>query len=237
MINRLSRVRPWLLCPLLLVMTSGCLDAPPVYILSVAPLNAETCAPVQDQRLTSSTIDLTLSTDIVLDLIVANDLQLSSEERLMVTSARIAYQLPENIDLAVPEAHEVPLPLDLPLGRDTVVELEILGGAFGGFLSTALDARDTSIPLKVEIELLGATGEGIAFRSNVFRYPIELCRGCQLEFPLTNAAEYCAKLDEPSDSMSCRPGHDEPIDCRYCTQAMISEGYSERQANLACGPL
>lgn len=112
----------------------------------------------------------------------------------------------------------------------TVVEIPVLSpgeGFVAEGLSEALGTREPDNPfpkgeLLVNVTFHGFTLDGSPITSNTFSFPLEVCKGCLLQFPQEAAVEgnpNCRNTANPADCDSlCEVGQDVDVDCRCCRQ-------------------
>jgi len=79
--------------------------------------------------------------------------------------------------------------------------------------SPALSERFSSAQILVHVVVEGVMMDGTKVHSNEFVYPINICNGCLVFYPVAD----CTKLDQdPEIEVPCFPGQDEAVDCRLC---------------------
>ncbi len=88
------------------------------------------------------------------------------------------------------------------------------------------------------VRFFGKTAGGESVESNDFGFPVNVCRGCLVSFPVTEddpnlPTPNCASAGASSSSMAtnvpCTPGQDLAIDCSLC-QGIPECDVNERQA-------
>jgi len=82
----------------------------------------------------------------------------------------------------------------------------------------AFNARETIITYT---QALGKTLGGKDVTSNVFEYPITVCRGCLIRFDTDLSREpvpncYASAVMSPGELAPCFYGQDVPVDCHFC---------------------
>jgi len=73
----------------------------------------------------------------------------------------------------------------------------------------------------IDVRVFGDTLGDTEVESATLRYPIQTCNGCLLSFPLEAddpavSGYQCLSTDQKVDTVPCRVGQDEPVDCRLC---------------------
>ncbi|MCB9507095.1 MAG: hypothetical protein H6698_03285 [Myxococcales bacterium] len=128
-----------------------------------------------------------------------------------------------------PDALDLPLPKELtreisgtitPGGVATTL-LEAIPESLGRTLEDARILRQgTHITLNLHIKYFGETYSGREVDSNEFIYPIELCYGCLLNFPVAavdfsyDVLPNCRNIGDTEIALPCFPGQDDIVDCR-----------------------
>lgn len=169
--------------------------------------------------------------------------------RVTLSSATVSFKAPGGFDVAMPRNLRIPLSGTLEPNDDVVTSLQIVNDALGQQLraSTQLSDRGSSVPLEVEIRFHGVTTAGSEVESNNFTYPMTICRGCLLTFPLAAndpldtqpncRADFTSDTSSVSDfALTCFPGQDSPLDCRVCRIITTSQGADEQQVERSCEP-
>jgi len=69
-----------------------------------------------------------------------------------------------------------------------------------------------------EVRVFGETIGGLEVETSTFSYAIAVCEGCLIDFPadaISDAEGTCGRIED-APGLSCRPGQDDPTDCRSC---------------------
>jgi hypothetical protein len=85
-------------------------------------------------------------------------------------------------------------------------------------LRSALPNRTATKTIVAYFKLYGTTLGGTSVESDEFQFPIQVCKGCSVIFPL-DAAGHVDCVTPPSTGgggVPCRPGQDQEIACYYC---------------------
>lgn len=100
---------------------------------------------------------------------------------------------------------------------------EVIPEAVGNWAAGQLGVnREAALTLIAEIRVFGETTGGQEIESGTFTYPIRVCYGCLISYPL---AAMDLSVDPPTCSSSvrdtpastgCLLGQDAPVDCRLC---------------------
>jgi hypothetical protein len=101
-------------------------------------------------------------------------------------------------------------PTDLKTWETVIIPPQI-GDAVNS--ASGLREKYSTSEILVDIKFEGTLIDGAVIYSNVFTYPVWVCRGCLTYNPGVN----CAKLDDTVTG-PCRFGQDEGVDCRVCAQ-------------------
>lgn len=102
-----------------------------------------------------------------------------------------------------------------------VVLTTLIPQAVGQSLRNDLEGTSNSRTVVVEVRVFGETVGGTEVESSVFTFPIDVCSGCLVSFPLDALTQdvdglACIADAEEVDAAPCRFGQDEGIDCRLC---------------------
>lgn len=252
-----------------LVAAIACVeDTPALFIVHNAALDTS-CRPSESTTGTSlgrGAMDLTVANRYIMNPLVENLMSPSGTvslggttrgsgagdyegNRVTFSFAQVSFDAPPGFDRALPKNLEIPISGTLEPGRFGVVELEVINQALGEQLrtSTQLDDRNESVPVEVTLRFHGVTTSGTEVESNEFTYPLEICRGCLLEFPPEASDPFDAQpncraiLSETETASSidlgCHPGQDELLDCRVCRILVAAEGASEEEIERQCEPV
>jgi hypothetical protein len=100
---------------------------------------------------------------------------------------------------------------------------ELIPATVGDRLRRQLEpvGRGASRTVIAEVRVFGDTLGGAEVESGPFIYPITVCYGCSVFFPLdalqaTNNQQLCTNVGDFSGEFACRMGQDEGTDCRLC---------------------
>jgi hypothetical protein len=185
-------------------------------ILDLDLSNSYTMMPVIENRLPSS-------------LLLGNPNSLSTENNLIsITGAYLTYRVADDLTVELadgsqaliserPELNDrfTQLPGALNPTALKAWDLVAIPSTVGNVLNnaTGLHEKYSTAEILVDIKFEGTLIDGSVIYSNVFTYPIWLCRGCLTYNPGVN----CAIIDE-NVTGPCRFGQDEGVDCRVCSQ-------------------
>jgi len=175
-----------------------------------------------------------------LDLVTAQDYLLYARVKLAPEQVQPIALRRAMVDPAPPadlgEGAEVFAPFEATVagsvepGGVQVVHVPLLNGDQVAALIERLPQRTPDEPspateLTVEVQLFGEELNGDDANSNVFGFPLVVCRGCLLRFPAAASegvgppncrdVEHVDSVDPP-----CALGQDDPVDCRLCRQAV-----------------
>lgn len=95
----------------------------------------------------------------------------------------------------------------------------------GGRLRDGLPGRNSSQTVIAQIRVFGTTLGGTEITSGPYTFPIDVCNGCLVDFPLeavedTGDGRVCAGSTEDIESSQCIRGQDASIDCRECAATL-----------------
>lgn len=169
--------------------------------------------------------------------------------RVTLSEAEVSFDAPEGFGVTLPRRIQVPISGTIDPEGAAVVVLKVIDEPLGEQLraSAQLQDRGSSVSIVADIRFRGQTTSGTEVESNAFSFPIQVCRGCLLEFPLEAndpldtqpncRADLTAEESEVTDSeLTCLPGQDQPLDCRVCRILVTSQGRSEEEVEQACEP-
>ena len=143
--------------------------------------------------------------------------------KLQITGATIYYDLPPDLEadlagqgVAVPQGQFVFTSGSLQPGEIGALALEAVPPLVGQIirLSTILKERYATTQILVRVTVEGVMLDGDTVNSNEFVYPLNVCNGCLVYFPIGDCT---VTPDEPLE-LPCFPGQDEGLDCRACYQ-------------------
>ncbi len=241
----------------ILLVAGACVqETPAIFIVQNSALDPS-CEPSKTatgEVLGAGRMDLTVARSYRMNLLVENLMGSSAEaslggggaagtyegNRVTFTNALVSIQGPENgLQVALPTDQAIPISGTLEPNTSTVVEMDVIGNALGSQLAAAITRRGTIVPLTVTVRFEGVTTSGTDVESNSFRFPMEVCRGCLLDFPPEADDpdyEQADCLAEQTESTSteelCFPGQDEPLDCRVCQNILSARS----EDTLQCEP-
>jgi hypothetical protein len=95
----------------------------------------------------------------------------------------------------------------------------------GRDLRGSLPNRGDSLTVIAEVRVFGTTLGGVEITSGAFTFPVDVCRGCLIDFPLeaidaSGSERICAGSTEGVTSSQCIRGQDSLIDCRTCAATL-----------------
>lgn len=202
----------------------SCTDDPTLFIYGTTEVDS-LCGYSEQPGPVTGVLDLNFATEYVADLRFRQS-NSSDGETLVITGALISIDGPSGLSVTLPHRQEVPVYASLDSNENVVLPFVLIHDNVGQQLAAAIDRQGTVVPMMIRLEILGETLSGDPIVSNLFTYPIEVCRGCLLEFP--------AEADDPDlpgrdcsfstgelPADPCRFGQDDLIDCRSC----LAKGY------------
>ena len=204
----------------------------------------------------SGTMDLTVARSYRMNLFVENLMNESGANslgtatggayegnRVTFTNAVVSVIGPPNLVTQLPENQQIPISGTLEPGGSAVVQLDVIGATLGQQLSAEIPFRGTVVPLRAQVQFTGLTTSGTEVFSNVFNYPLDVCRGCLLEFPPESVSEAdplpnCLATPEDSTELpsDCAAGQDSELDCRVCRNILESTGANPLEVDAQCEP-
>jgi hypothetical protein len=250
----------------LLVLASCLEDAPALFIVHNMNFDQATCegisASTQSFR-SNGFMDLTIARTYVMFPKVDNLMSPSGASslggggvggafegnRVTLSHALVGFTTPAGFDVPMPRNLEIPISGTLEPGSTLLGEIPVINEPLGVQLaaSTQLDDRGEQVPIEVSVQYFGLTTSGTEVESNVFTFPMNLCMGCLLDFPL-EAADPLAEppncrgilideLYEVADiDCGCHPGQDEALDCRCCRLQAGANGATTAEQDQLCEP-
>lgn len=97
---------------------------------------------------------------------------------------------------------------------------------------TAFDALYSGGYLIAHVAVEGTTQDGRKIRSAELAYPIQVCRGCLLYWPVEDPGTCCDGISS-TDVIVCSPGQDEAIPCDVgCAMVEFDPRVAEKQAMI-----
>ena len=243
-----------------LIVAGACVqDTPAIFIVQNSALD-NGCEPTKTATgdvLGAGRMDLTVATTYRMHLLVENLMSNSGTaslgggtitadyegNRVTFTNAFVSIQgPPSGLGVALPEEQAIPISGTLEPANTAVVSMDVIGNALGLQLAAAIETRGMVVPLTVSVRFEGTTTSGTSVESNQFMFPLEVCRGCLLEFPLaatdsTFTPPNCLNTSEDQTvESSCLPGQDDPLDCRDCRAILQARGESPSTIATQCEP-
>lgn len=194
------------------------LDAPflPWGVLDLDLSNRYMMMPLVENRLPSS-------------LLLGSPNSLSTENNLIsMTGVYLSYRVADDLTVELADGSQAKLQ-DRPELADRFIQLpgslnptdlrswetQAIPPEVGEALNSATLLREkyATAEILIDMKFEGTLVDGAVIKSNVFTYPIWVCRGCLTYNPGVN----CATLDDTVTG-PCRFGQDEGVDCRLCAQ-------------------
>lgn len=235
---------------------AGCAeDIPEIRIVANQPLNEE-CLPSASQTgqfIARGVLDLFIADQYVISPLVTNTMvpndtivfgggagggggltgTIWEANTVTLTRAVAEFSGPENLG--------VPLPRSLPLtitgsaapGGSVALSLQVVTSNVANLLrsSALLATPGQSITILVRLKMFGETTAGNQVDSNEFVYPIEVCNGCLLDYPIEAIdpafpAPNCRLIEDVTSAdvnLPCFPGQDVSVDCRAICPLVIGD--------------
>ena len=242
-----------------LIAAGACVqETPAIFIVQNSALD-RSCEPTKTatgEVLGAGRMDLTVANTYRMHLLVENLMSNSGSaslgggaisgdyegNRVTFTNAFVSIQgPPSGLAIALPERQAIPISGTLEPSGSAVVSMDVIGSVLGEQLAAAVDRRGMIVPLTVLVQFEGTTTSGTDVESNQFQFPIEVCRGCLLEFPLEAiderfTAPNCLNMTGGSVEDSCLAGQDEGLDCRECRAILQARGASDSTIIAECEP-
>jgi hypothetical protein len=211
---------------LALPMLAACADDAPAIFVKYNGLPDENCVPDPggNSYKTSGTLDLLIGTSYVMYPVLQNNLVPSESvsfarpagggglngaesemNTITLTRAEVKLNLPSTLQ-GVAESRKIPLSGSAKPGEEFALDLTVIPSNIGSNLQlNPAFASGDSVEIGVQVTFYGETISGNEVTSNVFNFPISLCRGCGIVYPPeANTADSgvpnCSNLDGVSDS-------------------------------------
>lgn len=245
---------------LVLIVGNACVqDTPAIFIVQNSALDGS-CNASRSQSgeiQSAGQMDLSVARAYQMNLVVENLMSPSGSvslggggatgryegNRVTFTNAIVSLEgPPSGLAVPLPKNQAIPISGTLEPGGNTLVTLDVISSTLGEQLASAISRRGTVVPLTVTVRFEGVTTSGSEVDSNAFRFPLELCRGCLLSFPLEAIddrfpAPNCLNTDDDQTvSTACLPGQDEALDCRSCREILKARGETDEFINTICEP-
>jgi hypothetical protein len=244
---------------LALPMLAACADDAPAIFVKYNGLPDENCVPDPggSSYKTSGTLDLLIGTSYIMYPVLQNTLVPSESvsfarpagggglngaesemNTVTLTRAEVTLDLPSTLS-GVAKNRTIPLSGSAQPGEEFALDLIVIPANVGSNLQlNPAFASGDAVEIGVQVKFYGETVSGNDVVSNVFNFPISLCRGCGIVYPPeANTAESgvpnCSNLDGVSDSSAfagnrCNLGQDLDTDCRLvCSDPSIFSGRPE----------
>jgi hypothetical protein len=164
-----------------------------------------------------------------------------------VTLQRVVARYEGPSALGVPLPSELPIDLGLTLDPNATaaVSINVISPNIATVLrsSPLLRPPGSSVTILVTLKFFGRTSSGLQVDSNEFTYPVEVCNGCLLQYPIeaidpTFPTPNCRNtegFESTNSDIPCRVGQDEPVDCRLVCPLL--SGDAQRDPNGFCTPV
>jgi hypothetical protein len=125
--------------------------------------------------------------------------------------------------------------VDVSRGEDSglgVFDAELIPASIGAALEARLavltgdagaGSQQTSDLIVAKVRVFGDTLGNEDLTSSELSFPITYCKGCLIEYPLAAVTEgtdkqlHCQGMLTDLPQPGCRPGQDDPVDCRSCS--------------------
>jgi hypothetical protein len=222
-----------------LVATSGCVDDDSsMYVEAVLAMNPPDCELAADPaaaQLLRGTLDVAFLQSYQASVLVGNQLTPRGVKKQLRTETQ-GVEL-EGAEVTITDSADTVLDeFSVPAGgfvKPSTSESPGYGMALvtlipprlGGQLRGQLTARGASRTVIAEIRVFGTTLGGTKITSGKFTFPIDVCLGCLVDFPLdavedTGSGRVCAGSTEDIETTQCIRGQDSLIDCRECAATL-----------------
>jgi hypothetical protein len=244
---------------LALPLLAACAEDAPAMFVKYNGLPDENCAPDPGgaSYKTSGSLDLLIGTSYILYPVLQNNLVPSESvsfarpagggglngastemNTVTLTRAEVTLDLPSTLS-GVAKNRTIPLSGSALPGEDFALDLTVIPSNVGSNLQlNPAFASGDAVEIGVQVKFYGETVSHNEVVSNVFNFPISLCRGCGIVYPPeANTAESgvpnCSNLDGVTDSSAfagnrCNLGQDLDTDCRLvCSDPSIFSGRPE----------
>jgi len=191
--------------------------------------------PDRERALSRGRLDVGLSVRYLADVVIENhaaaDDEGSAEDIAIATGADVT--LSEGDAQLATFSFSVVAAGSADPGALGVASFELVPPSIGGAIynqihDDVLAGRASAKTIDARVVLTGTFAAGGSWRSDEIDFPLDVCLGCSVEFPVdstdvTFATPNCLRAGEPT-IWPCRPGQEEPTDCRLC------------QGNPVCSP-
>ncbi len=155
-----------------------------------------------------------------------------TKDVLLLKTVEFSLLPPEDAPFALPQGVRMPIAGTIEPGQEFVAPLELVDVTLGWVLSAApLDALSVEVEVRLSVEAEHPSGR--AFRTEVFVMPLTFCWGCLIKHDpevlfvdedgelSCDLRKFPAGHNPPSIREVCRPGQDEPVDCRLCQRLFV----------------
>lgn len=236
MIPTLSSLARWGLSGLPLVfLTVGCVDdKSTLFIQGVVHREAPTCLAQPDPAgvmLGSGILDVALADEYFATFLVGNQYTPRGDKSRMRTETTRVILQEAVISLATPGGNVFFGPRTVAgsgvvppnSGADPgwgLFSAVIIGGGLAGSAAGEIDVR---------VKVRGETTGGQKIESGEFLFPVHICSGCLVTYPLsalvtdptTGVSTCSATTTDTPPVTGCSFGQDDPVDCRTCTSLSV----------------
>jgi hypothetical protein len=196
--------------------------------------NGQSCSFTADPtqlHINSGILDVAFSRSYYAELLVGNQLiQRASPEqgrtetnRIVIQGAIITVTDVTGANLHDPFTRSTAGTVDPSLGSQPgylAMSVQLLDHGIVDGIANSMGIRGDPVRLLVHIKVFGNTLGGDHVESNDFQFPVDLCRGCLVNFsainPLTNDCTPGATGAATSTFAPCNPGQDQSIPCSLC---------------------
>jgi hypothetical protein len=228
------------------VLTPACADNnSSLFVSGVLYDQAPQCtvqADLTQPMLGGGTLDLAFRKTYEASLLVGNQLtSRGSKETLRAETSRVTLRGAE-ITIADSTGHDLYRFsvngtgfVDVSRGEDSglgVFDAELIPASIGDKLlgrlnnlktMTGSSSQETSDLVVARVRVFGDTLGNEDLTSSELSFPITYCEGCLIDYPAeavsggTTGTAQCGAMLTNVPQGGCRPGQDDPIDCRFCS--------------------
>lgn len=174
-------------------------------------------------------MDLVLTNEYYLFANVVNSMSTTSQvtggtpatlqlenNNLQIIGGKVSYSVGD-IGIDLPQNQFVFTSGTVRPGNQSPIQVHAIPPLVGEFLrqAPALQKRYSSVEVVVKLTLEGTLQDGTVVKSREFVYPIDVCRGCLIQYNV--APEFCCDPATWGDvPVPCFMGQDLSVDCRTC---------------------
>jgi hypothetical protein len=204
-------------------------------VLALNPPNCELAADPGSPQLLRGTLDVAFLTSYQAPVLVGNQLTPRGDKKQLRTETQ-GVEL-EGAEVTVTSASgDVLEEYTVPAGGFVhpsssespgygMALVTLVPNRLGEQLRSQLGARGASRTVIAEVRVFGTTLGGTKITSGAYTFPIDICLGCLVDFPLdaiedTGNGRVCAGSTEDVESTQCVRGQDSVIDCRTCAATL-----------------